>query len=537
MDPKESDWVYCADCKEYLCTESDQEDHEDDFPRHVTVGEQTSFCNNNNCHQHPGSPLAFYCPRHVIMCCAECKAGLHNKCPLVDLAAINPKKATRGLRRTIKALEKSLTAIKNGTSAALRFGEFEKNITRVRKEITAAFDEARSALNDREQELLDKLDAMHKAASRPENVEALKNMSRAEKALEDGKAFFHTPCARTRKNELLLRMCNAKHEEAALAKIVAAARELPSLEFSYDEDFIEDDIYDFGTFLVTKRPMGEKISLDTVTSDGFTASWPPVISSNDNVVLSYEAELSLANKNKFSVVYTGKKTSCTVCGLQHNKAYDLRLRTLCKKSSVGSSSERKDATMASEWSSPVRVKTTCSWICKWKDCPKSVDSNKRYAVKKLGARSIISKLSDGEWCTAIGDTAIPSSGIVRWGIKLIDESSDNLFVGLAPSDIDQNSSYNYNKCGWYFYCYDSTLWSGLPHVMYHEEYGPRKEDGEYVRTGDSVGIVMDTTKGELSFVLNGVNLGVAYEGIPLDKPLVPCVLLRWEESSVELVLN
>ena len=45
---------------------------------------------------------------------------------------------------------------------------------------------------------------------------------------------------------------------------------------------------------------------------------------------------------------------------------------------------------------------------------------------------------------------------------------------------------------------------------------------------------MDTTKGDLSFVVNGVNLGVAYEGIPLDKPLVPCVLLKYEGDSVEL---
>ena len=35
-----------------------------------------------------------------------------------------------------------------------------------------------------------------------------------------------------------------------------------------------------------------------------------------------------------------------------------------------------------------------------------------------------------------------------------------------------------------------------------------------MHTGDSVGVVMDTAKGELSFVVGGVNLGVAYEGIP-----------------------
>ena len=47
---------------------------------------------------------------------------------------------------------------------------------------------------------------------------------------------------------------------------------------------------------------------------------------------------------------------------------------------------------------------------------------------------------------------------------------------------------------------------------------------------------MDTTKGELSFTLNSVSLGVAYEGIPLDKLLVPCVLLYHKGDSVELIV-
>ena len=67
-------------------------------------------------------------------------------------------------------------------------------------------------------------------------------------------------------------------------------------------------------------------------------------------------------------------------------------------------------------------------------------------------------------------------------------------------------------------------------------YGPRKGGGEYVHTGDSVGVVMDITKGDISFVLNGANLGVAYSGIPLDKPLVPCVHLCRKGDSVELII-
>ena len=80
------------------------------------------------------------------------------------------------------------------------------------------------------------------------------------------------------------------------------------------------------------------------------------------------------------------------------------------------------------------------------------------------------------------------------------------------------------------------LCSGPPHNYRGKAYGPRKEGGGYVRTGDSVGVVMDTAKGELSFVLDGVNTGVAYEGIPLDKPLIPCVLLFYKGDSVELVI-
>ena len=129
--------------------------------------------------------------------------------------------------------------------------------------------------------------------------------------------------------------------------------------------------------------------------------------------------------------------------------------------------------------------------------------------------------------------------MTSWSIKIL-KSKDNdglgIYIGVAPSDINQNDGDNSDRCGWYFYCFTSTLCSGPPHNYGDEEYGPRKRYGEYVHTGDSVGVVMGTAKGELSFAVNGVNLGVAYEGIPLDKPLVPCVLLGYKGDSVELVI-
>ena len=176
------------------------------------------------------------------------------------------------------------------------------------------------------------------------------------------------------------------------------------------------------------------------------------------------------------------------------------------------------------------------WECIWKDCPDYVDGNRKYTVDVKNPR--IATFIGGNWCTIIGNTPLPLNKVTSWNIKILKSynNGSNIYVGVAPSNINQNKDDNSNKCGWYFYCFHSTLTSGPPHNYWDKDYGPRKGDGQYVHTGDSVGVVMDMEKGELSFVLDGVNHGVAYEGIPLDKPLVPCVLLLWPGDSVELVI-
>ena len=171
----------------------------------------------------------------------------------------------------------------------------------------------------------------------------------------------------------------------------------------------------------------------------------------------------------------------------------------------------------------------------WKKCPSEVDKDRKYSVDKKNPR--IATNIRGYYCTIIGNTPLPPNKVTSWCTKILkseDNNGDGIYIGVAPSDINQNE--NWKKCGWYFYCCYSTLRSGPPHNYRGKEYGPRKGQGEYVHTGDSVGVVMDTAKGELSFVVNGVNLGVAYERIPLDKPLVPCTILYHKEDSVELVI-
>ena len=194
--------------------------------------------------------------------------------------------------------------------------------------------------------------------------------------------------------------------------------------------------------------------------------------------------------------------------------------------------------MSTQWSDEAEFTTPeFKECCVWKKCPEDVDKNKKYSVDEENPR-IATNIGVFSFCTIIGSTPLPLNQVTSWSIKVLKSENNNgggIFIGVAPSDINQNED-NFNKCGWYFYCYDSTLRSGPPHDYDDKEYGPKKEWGEYVHTGDSVGVVMDTTKGELSFVVNGVNLGVAYEGIPLDRPLVPCVVLGYKGDSIELVI-
>ena len=246
----------------------------------------------------------------------------------------------------------------------------------------------------------------------------------------------------------------------------------------------------------------------------------------DSITLTWDDDLMAS---LYQIEVNGSKSLCrsttnsfTKRGLFSGAEYTFRVRSVLGKDSV------------SEWSDVVKERTR--WDCFWKKCSEDVDKRLQYSVNESNPK-IATKISGDGYCTIIGSTPLPLNKVTSWSIKVLkskDNNGDGFHIGVAPFDIDQNVDRNW-KCGWYFAWWNSTLWSGPPRYYDGEVYGPRKGDGQYVHTGDRLGVVMDTTKGELSFVVNRVNRGVAYKGIPIDKPLVPCVLLYWGDS-VELVI-
>ena len=234
----------------------------------------------------------------------------------------------------------------------------------------------------------------------------------------------------------------------------------------------------------------------------------------------------------FRPIYTGLKASFIKDVVGPNEGYTFHVRA-----QYGDRS-------SSMWSEEVLVRTAEEWTCAWSRCPPSVahkrmyrlaDGNPRIATKMNRSHDIVDYQN---YATIIGSNALPLGRVLSWRVKILKSKKNNgklVFVGVAPHDIDQNAKLNYVKSGWYLYCGASTLWSGPPQNYDHVTYGPRKDYGGYVGTGDSVGVVMDTKKGELSFVLRSVNYGVGLRKIPLDKPLVPCVLAYHKYDSFEII--
>ena len=257
------------------------------------------------------------------------------------------------------------------------------------------------------------------------------------------------------------------------------------------------------------------VRIQSISNDSITLTWD-----DDFNALSYQIEADGSKSLERVLTNTFTKTEL----LPYTK-HSFRVRAM-------------RGNLVSEWSGVVKGKTQRESFesSVWKKCPDDVEWKRKYSVNKKNPR-VVTK--DGSsWCTIVGSGSLSLSTVTSWSIKVLksrDNNGSGIFVGAVPFDIDQNKDDNHKKCGWYFSCYSSTLWSGPPYNYSWIEYGPRKENGKYVHTGDSVGVVIDTVKGDLSFILNGANLGVAYEGIPLDKPIVPCVLLYYKDDSVEFI--
>lgn len=139
------------------------------------------------------------------------------------------------------------------------------------------------------------------------------------------------------------------------------------------------------------------------------------------------------------------------------------------------------------------------------------------------------KISNSWDTTAI--TNAVSKGIHRWSLCISSTHYSHIKVGIAPHNIDQMQLDNSKKSGWYFYIFDSTLYSGPPLNYSGQSYSSTGKLG----TGSIIDVELNMQEGTIRYFVNGSDYGIAYQGIPTNQPLRLAVICVYTNDSITLL--
>ena len=508
---------YCDECGGFVHSRNSLKGHKTEaIPEGVVVDARCPLHND---------ALRMFCVDEVKLCCGICRVEDlhkgHSVVKVTDIAQDNEVFSASDVRKRFADVLKSDDELDKKIEEAIESIRREGN--EAGEKVKQTFIDVHKRLEEEEAKIMEELERVCNESEDvlQRNLDALKIVRESSKALNEvdakGKEF-----SRLMKLNLVSSMEEQRRTMEELHRTM-----MTDLKIGWD---VEGRKLSFTRTLFNGAPIPNSISFPSTSTRGMDISWDcdlSRMSEEDKRKVTYVVEVKKGTEEErgWREVYSGNENKCDILGLKRDTEYNVRVKCV-----IGG--------LQGRWSDVVSVKTKKTLGCFWMECPNNVEVDKKYSVDVEDPR-IATKISgDDSYCTIVGNTPFSLNTVASWKIKVLKSKNNNgdyINVGVASTDINQNDGNNYNKCGWYLYCGCSTLWSGPPHNYKRKEYGPRKRDGEYVHTGDSVGVVMDTTKGELSFVLNDVNLGVAYEGIPLDKPLVPCVVPKYEGDSVELI--
>ena len=155
-----------------------------------------------------------------------------------------------------------------------------------------------------------------------------------------------------------------------------------------------------------------------------------------------------------------------------------------------------------------------------------------YTISNNGKTAEKTKGGIGWNCTIIGDTEIPKYKKCKWRIKLkkfkIDKNINtvNTFIGIGPNN-PQNKICFYGYC-WSLSCGEPKILSNKKDIFFNNYPGNLKE-------GDIIEVIVDMTKGTLSFKINNIDYGLTCSDIPANKELYPIVLIHDMNQIVEIL--
>ena len=167
------------------------------------------------------------------------------------------------------------------------------------------------------------------------------------------------------------------------------------------------------------------------------------------------------------------------------------------------------------------------------DCNKFLFKFKQGSNYSITNNGLIATKSSGgnQWnCVIMGDKEIPKNKISKWKIK-INENKKNqnnmdIFIGIGPKSFNNNL---YSEC-WSIYSSSSKV--SIYNKSTSSDYNNLKDN---IKKGDIIEVIVDRKSGNLSFVINNINHGIACSNIPKEDILYPTVVLYEQGLSVEIV--
>ena len=163
---------------------------------------------------------------------------------------------------------------------------------------------------------------------------------------------------------------------------------------------------------------------------------------------------------------------------------------------------------------------------KFKKSPLNFNISKEYDVSGVD-NNILVKTGPTSLKTYIGEYELEKEIENKWKIEILNSKFNHIMVGVTTIDCDLNA-FPLKKCGWYISCYTSNLYSGPPHNYYMKESNLK-------RIEDEITIIMNMSNGTLKFIIDDEDEGESYTNIPLDKPLVPVVILYDSNDKVKII--
>ena len=168
IDHKDSDAInYCIECKKYMCNKCSNyhsglfEDHHQYNINKEINNIFVEICKEEN---HPNK-LEYYCKNHNQLCCLCCSSkikrkgyGQHSNCDICFIEDIKEEKKSK-LKENLKSLEElSKTLEKPLVELKEIFEKINQKKEDLKTKIQKVFTKLRNAINDREDELLLKVE-------------------------------------------------------------------------------------------------------------------------------------------------------------------------------------------------------------------------------------------------------------------------------------------------------------------------------------------------------------------------------------------